>query len=66
MRTNFCGGQRHTSDVQKRTVEDHAGELAGTALSRNKKRSAPIKTMFSSDVLISPLEHGRHFDEKIN
>ena len=33
--------------------------------SRNKKRSAPIRTIFSSDVFISPLEHGRHPDDKI-
>ena len=51
-------------DVQERSAEDSAGELAGTTLSRNKKRSAPTKTMFSSDVLISPLEHGRQPDDK--
>ena len=51
-------------DVVETSVVDSAGELAGTTLSRNKKRSAPIMTMFSSDVLTSPLEHGRQPDDK--
>ena len=60
----FVGVNVTLLDVQEISVEDSAGELAGTALSRNQKRSAPIRTMFSSDVLMSLLAHGLQPDVK--
>ena len=36
-------------DVVQTSVVESAGKMAGPTLSRNKKRSAPIKTMFSCE-----------------